>query len=327
MKKIFMFAAMASVALASCTKNEPAVTPEQGDAILFNSPVVAPVTKAGTEVEFPHTEFYVYAYYTAVDEDFDGTGSLYLRGREFNKYVVDDVCQYWNATPAAYWPKNGDLTFCAYAPEGVTADATTDASKLVLNYSFDAANQKDVLYSDWILDQVSSMALGNDYNEEGIDLPFHHALSKVQFKAQAGTQAAADNITIKSITLGGVKPEGQLTVPYTNNNVAWVPAGTATTYTVLSAGEEAISTTATAIGSSFMFVPQEVSLSENLIVTYQLTTDGGPLEQQAKISLAETWVKGKSYTYTLVFNLDEIKLAPVVAEDWVDGTAAVLPQI
>ena len=41
MKKFFMFAAMASVALASCVKNEPAMTVAQQDEIAFDLPVVA----------------------------------------------------------------------------------------------------------------------------------------------------------------------------------------------------------------------------------------------------------------------------------------------
>ena len=52
MKKFFMFAAMASVALVSCVKNE--VVPVADDAqqeISFASPVLTPNLKSATEVQ------------------------------------------------------------------------------------------------------------------------------------------------------------------------------------------------------------------------------------------------------------------------------------
>lgn len=324
MKKIFMFAAMASVALASCTKNEPAVTPEQGEAILFNSPVVAPATKAASELT---SNFFVFAYYSENDS-YNGTESLYLRDREFKK-----TGGYWAADPAAYWPKNGNLTFCAYAPEytGLTVDQTNSAAALVLNYTVDVDEQKDVLYSDWLLNKVvddQGTVNPNGYNTTGIDLPFHHALSKVQFSVKAGSDAAAAKMTVKSITLRGVKPSGKLTVPYNNDgdDAAWATSGDAVTYTVIENNTAALTVDGAAIGAPFMLIPQSLSTVDNLVVTYELATDGDPIEQVAKISLTDTWACGTSYTYTLVFNLDEIKLAPVVAEDWATGSA-VVPEI
>ena len=329
-----MFAAMASVALASCVKNEPVATVEQGDLITFASPVVAPVTKAA--LEFTHPEFFVYAYYTAEDVDYNGVGTLYLNKREFNAYEEEGVCQYWKASPAAYWPKNGDLTFCAYAPDytGLTVDAEKNGpSKLVLDYTVDVENMKDVLYSTWLCDKKlanQNTDEPNAFNKTGIDLPFHHALSKVAFKVQAGSAAAASNIKIKGITLSGVKKTGELTVTW-QNGVTWT-SETPQQYTILAsaanyANATAITTGGAQIGIDYMLIPQELSASDNLVVTYYLTTDGDPIEQTAEITLADTWANGTSYTYTIVFNLDEIKLAPVVAEDWATGAAASVPQI
>ena len=208
MKKLFMFAAMASVALASCVKNEPVATVEQGDAILFNSPVVAPATKATNDddaVAFPHTNFDAYAWYSATAFDAENDAAVY-----FSKKTFTNAGSYWSATQA-YWPKNGVLSFVAYAPAAAVTTPACTAAKLTFSYTVADAigDQKDLLYSDWVFDKTSEDQEGtNKFSQTGIDLPFHHALSAVDFKLQAADTDAASLIKIRSITLNAVKNVG-----------------------------------------------------------------------------------------------------------------------
>ena len=330
MKKFFMFAAMASVALASCTKNEPVATVEQGDAILFNSPVVAPATKATNNADaiaFPHDDFGAYAWYA--EEDYTGSDEqLYLKNRTFV-----DKTGYWG-TDNAYWPKNGKLTFVAYAPvtDGPTVDeANTGASKLVVSYTVKdvIGEQVDVLYSDWV-ENKSSKDVGysteNKFGDAGVDIPFHHALSAVKFQMKAATTAVAPLMKIKGITLSGVDKTGTLTVPY-DGTPRWSNGELqGATYTVLADAEiefddEEIVNLNT--GTQFILLPQNGTA--NLNVDYFIKADGGdwlPQSTSTPIELPMDWQIGTRYTYTLVFSLDEIKLAPVVAEDWTDKDPA-----
>lgn len=338
-----MFAAMASVVLASCVKNEPVATVEQGDLITFNSPVVAPATKATTianAVAFPTGEtFMAYAYYGAADAPYAGsTETVYISNKEFS-----DKGDYWGGeTQSYYWPKNGDLTFCAYAPtsalsNGLAVDTeNTNAGELTLTYAVpaDIANQKDVLYSDWVCDKVSTNQAGtNAFSETGIDLPFHHALSAVKFAMKAGSAAAETNLKIQGITLSGLKANGSLAVPYTNTNVEWTLSGDNASYVVLpeaanasaSTVLDAETTTNINATNQFMLLPQNVA-SAKLTVKYFISSDGGWIPQSTDITLSGSWERGKRYTYTLVFDLDEIKLAPVVKEDWTDVTGTTINQ-
>lgn len=327
MKKFFMFAAMASVALASCVKNEPVATVEQGDAILFNSPVVAPATKATTiadAVAFPHTNFDAYAWYSATAFDAEDDATAY-----FSKKTFTDAGSYWSATQA-YWPKNGVLSFVAYAPAAAVTDIASSAEKLTFNYEVAAemANQKDLLYSDWVFNKTSEDQAGtNAFTETGIDLPFHHALSAVDFKLQAADADAASLIKIKSITLNAVKNTGTLTV--LNTNVAeWSDVDGSAAYAVLANNDGAanatvITTTATdvSVDAEFMLMPQTTATT--LSVAYYMNTEGGWIAQSTPVTLNLAWEKGTRYTYTIVFDLDEIKLAPVVKEAWATSGADV----
>ena len=332
MKKLFIIAAAASVTLASCVKNEPVATPDLGEQITFENPVIAPATKATVidgAKDFPACEtFNLYAWYTEADVAYAGEGTLYIENK-----VFQDKGTYWGGETPQYWPKNGDLTFVAYAPSsatGLSVDNTTDDEKLVLNYTVPTAiaSQKDVLYSDWVKDKKASNQSGdNSFNKTGIDLPFHHALSAVQFILKAADDAAAAKIKIKGITLGELKNVNSLTVNH-SGTVNWGEATGNETYTVLAAAAndgaaKALTTAGENLNSTteFMLLPQNVDAT--LAVTYYMKTDGGWLEQSIPIDFDATWVKGTRYIYTIVFSLDEIKIAPVVKEDWASSSSTI----
>ena len=330
MKKFFMFAAMASVALASCVKNEPVANVEQGDLITFNSPVVAPATKATNNenaIAFPHADFSAYAWYAEKDVYDGADASLYFANRTFADKVT-----YWGSNPASFWPKNGKLTFVAYAPvtngpSVVTADNATDSKTLTVSYTVqDAiASQVDVLYSDWVANKTSTSdtyETANKYADTGIDLPFHHALSAVKFQIKAKSADVAPYLKIKNITLSGVKNSGNLTIPF-GAAAYWSTGSGDASYTVLTSADAAASKAFTGTnvinlndGTQFILYPQ--TLNAELTVVYYMKTDGDWLEQTLPVELTDTWEMGRRYTYTLIFDLDEIKLAPVVAEEWAD---------
>ena len=342
MKKFFMFAAMASVALASCTKNEPAASVEQGDAILFNSPVVAPATKAA-KTEYTGGDFNVFGYYSEADA-YDGAGSVYI-----NDAVFTDKTTYFGGKDKTYfWPKNGHLNFVAYAPSaaaGLTVDkedetdpAITGPNALVLDYTVQTAANVDLLYSDWALKQTSDDYVEN-YDFKGVDIAFHHALSQVKFLVKGTAAAETAAVKVGAITLTGLVKEGSLNVPY-NGAAAWTPGAATDTYTVLATAADAASATALtqagSIKATLLLLPQALTNNVLLNVTYYIPSDdpSGYTAQTTTIKLntakdseslaIETWAKEISYSYTIVFDVNEVKLAPVVEADWtpVDGNVS-----
>ena len=351
MKKFFMFAAMASVALVSCVKNEPAPAGDQGDAIVFNSPVIGNVTKA-TEysgVHYPNdVPFYVYAWYTDKVTDFVGTGDLYMNHVEVT--YDGDLKVYRSQDDKYYWPKNGDLTFFAYSPTEVnngtlTASAADSDGEVVLTYSVPTASgdQIDLLYSDWNKDQLpanydsdNTYADGQKYNA-GIDIAFNHALSVIKIFFQ-GTTDAVDGVRIQEVTLSGVKNTGSLTCNSQTPPTAWNVEAATDTYTVLAevgvTGDvcKELDTTAEQY-ENFILLPQTLTGDVKLNIKYFIRKTDGWLAQNETIILntatvtdAEsnqnaltTWLMNTRYTYNVKIDVEEIHFAPRI-KAWVDVT-------
>lgn len=343
MKKLFIIAAAACVTLASCVKNEAGPGIEQGDLITFASPVVAPATKA--QVKYEAGPFNVFAYYsTANAYTGDGT-TTYINNKTVS--LADGV---WSTATPYYWPKNGTLSFAAYSPASAVTSgalvATNSTSKnLVLDYTVPAtaAQQIDVLYSDWAIDQTKAkyVTLPNEDPNllggwTGVDIAFHHALTAVNFTVKGTTEAIAA-FKIKGITLGKLSNKETLTVPYATSTAVWTTEATSKAdYTVLAAAvdaenSKALATDGSTIKESFILIPQSL-VGVNLTIDYYVASDGGWVPQQTIIPLTNAkvgenalnaWVMGTQYNYTLEFTADVIKFAPVVEADWtivnVDG--------
>lgn len=236
MKKFFMFAAMASVALASCVKNEgPVVSTNDQDAIVFATPVVGNATK-GEEIRgtvFPTTaDFDIYAYYHV--GNFDGTGETYMDEVECD-YVggnVDDGAgegTWKNENDLYYWPKNGKLTFIAASPSESAVQAAcaytiaSTSNTLTLGYTSpkavaDTAKQVDLLYSDWAVDRVASTHESNT-TYDGAELVFNHALSVVRLNIQAKDKASSEAIRLSYLAIEKINEKGTFTS-------TWNAAGT-----------------------------------------------------------------------------------------------------
>ena len=225
MKKFFMFAAMASVALASCVKNEPSVSLNDNQtAIKFAAPVMSPNVKAATEIadDYPTTEkFAVWAYY--YDKTTDNEAYNNFAGGEV--YMDEVVVSYdntstWKAEQIYYWPKNGSLTFAAYSPADNSLNPAgkfsyTAQGLQIAGYEVpaDDAAQQDLLFSDRIYDLKANNddeTTADPYT--GVTLNFKHALSSIVFQAKTdieynesprNTKISIENITLTNINSVG----------------------------------------------------------------------------------------------------------------------------
>ena len=245
MKKFFMFAAMASVALVICVKNETAVSLNDNQAAIeFAAPVTSPSVKAATEIadNYPTTEqFAVWAYYAQ-----DGVYDLYPadggQTQEFMNMVpvgyVADAATWKPIGATYYWPKNGSLTFAAYSPYTTPSNGTYDylATGLdIKGYVVPAAStdQKDLLFSERKYNQTV-----NDMDKEtavdpykGVTLQFNHALSSIVFKVAEDvayeSKTPSTVITITSIDILQVNSMGDFNQGLTDGPAATTPAASA----------------------------------------------------------------------------------------------------
>ena len=242
MKKFFFLAALAGAALVSCTKNDPAVNEEQ-QLITFASPVVSLNTKSATEVwnNYPTAEKYNFAVWAKYFVDGSYENDAYKTGTYTNwaagqTYMDEVVVKFGNNTwaPAQnyYWPKNGSLTFIAYAPTNIQAItdvngngiqitghtvATTPKDQLDILFSERAYNKQKV--DDDTVANGTTGSLPGDANDPytGVHLSFKHALSSILFniKTKEDYSTASTTITLKKIEVHQAVSKGSF-----NQNLA-----------------------------------------------------------------------------------------------------------
>ena len=353
MKKFVVFAGIAVVALASCSKTENVLNnPQQtGSAITFQ-PLAAVQTKSTpiTKYETETGAFRVYGWYQASD-NFDPSQAYTL-------YMNNVLCSYvagnvddkdgegtWRSTNNYYWPKNGKLTFSAYYPANadVTVDAVTGIS--IKDYTIaDATNQVDLMYSDRVFDRVSSTQTDDNKDYDGVDLVFNHALSAADFSVKTAADYGTDAIKVYSVKIVDACSKGNFAEGYETgkdetHKAKWSDQSDVVAYTV-SATEvypkyikknNDSDKDSEQIGATCILLPQTFSENIKVVVTYGIKyvdgTDAKYLDQVAEFPLKGTtdtagndingWEMGKWYHYTLTFTLDTIYFAPSV-KDWVD---------
>ena len=356
MKKLFLVAALASVALVSCVKNDPAPSVTQQDAITFAAPVVGLNTKAAAEVwnNYPTgNDFAVWAHY------FEGgtyngfaNGMLYM-----DDVTVTYVEGTWAPGTEYYWPKNGSLTFSAYAPSTVAAGIGATGITFS-NYSVDtdATKQVDLLFSERAYNKVAvdDDETGNadtgstpdvtDDVYKGVHISFKHALSSILFTARLEEAYTGTTITLKKIELTGVNSTGSFDQGLTDANNAvtvadadlWKNEGTPKTYTVT--GDKVLTvdkyytcnatTTAPAAANGgratdFILLPQAISNDAKIVVTYTMKSPTGVeltqvLDAPLKTTNVPEWEWGYRYIYNIIVGLDKIYFEPYVAP-WIDA--------
>ncbi len=191
MKKTLFFAVMAGVALAGCVKNEEVVmTDSSPERITFDAPVVSIPTRA-EEIygNYPaNKDFAVYALYHENQYNENSftatTSSMYM---DNVKCVADNTttANHWAPEKVYYWPKNGYLTFAAYAP-ALTSGVTWDVNGFTFTdftVNDTPTSQIDLLYSKRQYDKQKSNGVENQ-PYDGITIPFEHALSSIVFMAK-----------------------------------------------------------------------------------------------------------------------------------------------
>ena len=184
MKKFFLFAAAALVALVSCSKVEVPETAANSKKISFEVANYAAQTKADSP-----TSLIVEGYTSFM------TNAWYHSPADGNQYFMQNIAITWNTTtentwaPAIdyFWPKTGYVNFYSYAG---TQDPTTVNSEGSLVYT-----DKVIAYNDNIL--VADAAYGYNANVStysldhasvtGVPTLFRHYLSKLAFNVMLKT--------------------------------------------------------------------------------------------------------------------------------------------
>ena len=316
MKRFFICAAAAIVALASCSKTE-VVNTSAPEEIGFKA-VTGVMTKAGVQTtnEFDQT-IGVLAYNTT-----DLTE--YFENAQFVKTTVDvttrdpetgaestEAVTTWNGTTAKYWPIDSELDFVVYSPYQANDVAVTNTANLkklevtvATNATASLERQTDYMYG-------AEYYAGHDKEEASVPVNFKHALSliTVNFTGNA-------NVNIVSAVLDDTAQDGTYTVQYLpviDPAITWAPGNADNDLTLKPTTETALS--GDAITTEYMVVPTAAS---SITITYNIGGMTGD-DLTKVIDLTETWTAGTHYTYNVNIGANEIKFSTSVT-DW--GTGA-----
>lgn len=353
MKKSLFLAALATIALASCTQNEDFSQPEK---ISFN-PVnyKAQSTKAPintTTYSTTDPSFGVFAFWSEKYWSVAGDTDLKQYVGSNGSSVMIAFDNQWKSTTDYYWPLSGKLTFIGYTPyyygnlstNGPVTASYAKSTKTLSIIGFSAQYQDDLMYT--IPETAQDLtANGTEYtgvnpSYKGVNIAFRHALSQIVFKAKAADGLAHDTqFKITKIEMKGIKDGADMNV-VENGTPVWTEYANMNSifdYTVYNdANGVIVETAATSsvsdeIGTGFLMIPQTFSsnLTENIDefeVTYYMQTSNlpgewtGPITKSVRIQPQLTSVAvGTKYVFTLTISPDRILYSPSVAEDWSDS--------
>lgn len=356
-KFLMAAAAIAAVAVSSCTQNEELVALDSQfgeNAVSFGTYVGSRAEQLMNNEKLQETGFGVIASYTAQD----AFGDTSLPNFMYNQHVTYNGTT-WEYTPVKYWPNNGGdkVSFFAYAPftsefgtTGITGlSANTAAGDPTLSYVMDtdAAKHTDVLYA------VAQKDLTKQAIDGVVKLQFKHAMSRITFEREllvdgvantpaaraAGDLAAETTVTINSVTFSSAKfgVSGTLNL----NDGTWKDVTTGKIAYVLGTSDfvensNVITNANKGVAqlskdeSSLMIIPVAKDDAENgsngsITIDYNVVTtdanlDGGESDVHNTITVPFNmpFESGKSYKFLLRVGLTSVKLSAEVL-DWETG--------
>ena len=330
MKKIF-FSLLAIAAIASCAKTEDIYT--EGQTEIQIAPVTSIATKANFETAingttYPKNEnFDVYAYWSTAGagSKFDTAEANYLTNGT-SGVQFQNKGQFWGGSTTYYWPKNGSLRFAAYSPSSVdmTHVLKTDTYTLA-DFTYPNTTATEETYTDQtyeILVAPTTESYTAQTAAEKVSVVFEHSLSWITFKVKC-TDVASGAFKLENIVVNNIKNEGTLTANMLEGTKNWALTGAETNVKLWNGPKNVTTTPDTyeTVNNGFLVLPQATT-TVTLNYTQNALTGTPELQNQSitiPLTLEEnkTWEPGKHYTYTVIFDLDEILINPSVA-DWED---------
>lgn len=289
MKRLFILASAAIVALASCTKTQVVYT-EAPEEIGFKAYAGA-MTKAVDQWDVTTEVMGLFAYEA-------GTSTNHLDNVMFKKDGESFLG--WSGTvhQPYYWPLGKNLDFVVYAPH--TGSADYDPAAKVLTYLVDnsGANQIDVLYG-------AKMLANSEKSASAYAVDMKHALAWIQVNIKADQ---AGVLKVNSFNLTDIVKTATMNVDYTDAAapvLSWTNSSAATPLSLLSG---AIGTEYTSV--DFLIIPAAAQTA--FAMNYDLGTNTGKTWDK---DITGDWKAGYKYVYNIEVGASEIKIAPTV-DSW-----------
>lgn len=257
MKKYFILAAAAVLAVAACAKIEP--TGKDIDRpIQFSVINHLQQTRATEGITYPtDVPFGTFAWWTssAWSNSAADQTNVFMNNQEVKYFEASGTeAAKWAPATTYYWTKTGYLTFASYSPytaagndKGYSSIPTYDVTNgfQFTNYTIVDATNVDLMYANLAKDctqntNANGTAVTNDSNPEGgfkgVPTIFNHALCRIGFSFRAaGTlnpNVTAIQVDVKSVTIKNIDKKGSFTqIPSTTTTPRWSSTHAAANYT------------------------------------------------------------------------------------------------
>ena len=299
MKKLFFFAAVASVMLTACNSdNEEAKTESP---LRLSTQNITGMTRAAQDVQLTQFESGETVDIFLV-ENVGGTATL--GGGNVTGYTQPLV--YTTGTSGAltppeaqYWPQDGNGLF-VYGVYPAGSAATYNAEGVSFTV---AANQTDATNykaSDLMTGAPSTNPVARTVPTSDINLTFTHLLTKIDVNLTAGAGFVAGDLTSAVVSILNTKPTTTFSVQSTDVTAA--------------DGTAAPIVAGTGAATSAIIVPQTVASGKNLI---QVAIGGG--DYYYKLDAAKTFDAHTKYTYNLAVTKAGLELTSTTISPWDNG--------
>ena len=333
MKKFYLIALAACVALAACTKNE--VRPVSTDQEITFKTISTKSTE--TEAYNKDNTFRSWAYLHDDPYAKDINNQLYLGGTGGLEISYVTASSLWkNATSTYYWPKNGGkLPFFSYATnsstcslDGATVKCDFEDGITVNGFATDSNLDVDFL----VADVAANMTANEDpaqYYYVGVPTLFRHKLSNVIFTINSKENYDKKTFKLQSIDLVNVIA----TANYIQNplNPTYECWNGLTLHDVTFCDTEIVFSKDVVIptANQSYYIPQTFSNDTKVVLKYKIITDNGEsdsskyavenvvVEKKLSELFGASWKMGTRYTCAITVSLDEILWDPAV-QPWVE---------
>ncbi len=292
MKRFFILASAAIVALASCARTE-VVYDEQPNEIAFRQ-ITDVMTKAG-ETLSTDIALGVFAHQSA---------NLYFDNTSFTH--SEEV---WAG--GRYWPFDGSgLDFTVYAPYNANTGTTYDVNAKTLTINGVQAGEAQYYGSQRYLGTIQPT--GN--------AAFPVVLKHISSKISVAVKGTPGVYKVTGLILEDPIKSGEVDVNYTTNEAPTVsvvadPAPTKEDVQFWSGASVQLSDAAVKSDVVAYVLPGEQT---SFTITFEQYTNG--IDEDEKLTFARTielsdsWVANTQYLYTIEITADEIKLTATIAE-------------
>ena len=332
MRKLFFMAALASVAFASCTKDENFYENEK-QAIDFNP--VAHISQS--RADYTGSAFGAFAWVGTTSND--PNTDVFMNGVEVTKNEVAGTGSKWQPTTVHYWPDiaDTDVDFCCFSPYTLKSSVSipdANSFKIATQTIVPGKSNDDIMYTSKAIKQTKATNATS-----GVAVVFNHALAQLKFTV-SGENLTYGGVTytinVTKITVTGIQHKGSLTMALNSDNINWdkplneiwaVEKGTTDNFVIN--GSQTVTGSSVQIGTNVYVLPQQVK-TESITATIDYTiktavgnTESTDVVKQATFNISgvtpEYWQMNKVITYNIKFNptnnLTPIYFVPTV-NDW-----------